>query len=118
MSPRHYRVVLSQLKIFDEWNKVETFLQTRNSGNKDTNYMLAILDSRSNFGRIFKTETERGRYLMTWSRMKFVAHERFQYVLLKKFGELILIRFRFYVLVVEIVNIDKVILIHVNKAFR
>jgi hypothetical protein len=44
---------------------VETFLQTRNSGNKDTNYMLAILDSR----------------------MKFVAHERFQYVLLKKFGE-------------------------------
>ena len=27
-------------------NKVETFLQTRNSGNKDTNYMLAILDSR------------------------------------------------------------------------
>ena len=39
----------------------------RNSGNKDTNYMLAILDSR----------------------MKIVAHERFQYVLLKKFGELI-----------------------------
>ena len=38
----------------------------RNSGNKDTNYMLAILDSR----------------------MKIVAHERFQYVLLKKFGEL------------------------------
>ena len=37
----------------------------RNSGNKDTNYMLAILDSR----------------------MKIVAHERFQYVLLKKFGE-------------------------------
>ena len=27
-------------------NQVETFLQTRNSGNKDTNYMLAILDSR------------------------------------------------------------------------
>ena len=39
--------------------------QTRNSGNKDTNYMLAILDSR----------------------MRFVAHERFQYVLLKKFGK-------------------------------
>ena len=39
-------------------------------------------------------------------------------MLLKKFGELILIRFRFYVLVVEIVNIDKVILIRVNKAFR
>ena len=38
----------------------------RNSGNKDTNYMLAILDSR----------------------MKIVAHERFQYVLLKKFGEI------------------------------
>ena len=37
----------------------------RNSGNKDTNYMLAILDSR----------------------MKIVAHERFQYVLLKKFGK-------------------------------
>ena len=27
-------------------DQVETFLQTRNSGNKDTNYMLAILDSR------------------------------------------------------------------------
>ena len=40
-------------------------LYFRNSGNKDTNYMLAILDSR----------------------MKIVAHERFQYVLLKKFGE-------------------------------
>ena len=42
----------------------KTFI-CRNSGNKDTNYMLAILDSR----------------------MKIVAHERFQYVLLKKFGE-------------------------------
>ena len=44
--------------------KKKTFI-CRNSGNKDTNYMLAILDSR----------------------MKIVAHERFQYVLLKKFGE-------------------------------
>ena len=44
---------------------METFLQTRNCGTKDSNYILAILDSR----------------------MKFVAHERFQYVLLKKFGE-------------------------------
>ena len=26
-------------------------------------------------------------HFMTYSRMKFVAHERFQYVLLKKFGE-------------------------------
>ena len=32
---------------------------------KDSNYILAILDSR----------------------MKFVAHERFQYVMLKKFGK-------------------------------
>ena len=45
-----------------EWYSTLIF---RNSGNKDTNYMLAILDSR----------------------MKIVAHERFQYVLLKKFGE-------------------------------
>ena len=41
------------------------FLQTRHCGTKDSNYILAILDSR----------------------MKFVAHERFQYVMLKKFGE-------------------------------
>jgi len=53
---------ISLLEQCEDLREVETFLQTRNSGNKDTNYMLAILDSR----------------------MKFVAHERFQYVLLKK----------------------------------
>lgn len=45
---------------------MEIFLQTRCIGTKDANYILAILDARE----------------------KFVAHERFQYVLLKKFGEL------------------------------
>ena len=43
---------------------MEIFLQTR-IGTKDANYILAILDARE----------------------KFVAHERFQYVLLKKFSE-------------------------------
>ena len=49
-------------------NEVELFLETKTSDgkqHKDANYILAILDSRK----------------------KFVAHERFQYVLLKKFGE-------------------------------
>ena len=49
-------------------NEVEMFLETRTADgkqHKDANYILAILDSRK----------------------KFVAHERFQYVLLKKFGE-------------------------------
>merc|ERR1719233_1167236 len=55
---------ISLLEQCEDLREVEVFLQTRNSGNKDANYILAILDSR----------------------MKFVAHERFQYVLLKKFG--------------------------------
>ena len=49
--------------------EVETFLQTKTHDgltHKDANYIIAILDSRK----------------------KFVAHERFQYVLLKKFGEI------------------------------
>ncbi len=49
-------------------NEVELFLETKTYDgvqHKDANYMMAILDSRK----------------------KFVAHERFQYVLLKKFGE-------------------------------
>jgi hypothetical protein len=48
--------------------EVEIFLQTRTPDgvtHKDANYIMAILDQRK----------------------KFVAHERFQYVLLKKFGE-------------------------------
>ena len=48
--------------------EVETFLETKThdgTQHKNANYMMAILDSRK----------------------KFVAHERFQYVLLKKFGE-------------------------------
>ena len=56
---------ISLLEQCEDLREVEVFLQTRNSGNKDANYILAILDSR----------------------MKFVAHERFQYVLLKKFGK-------------------------------
>ena len=56
---------ISLLEQCEDLREVETFLQTRNCGTKDSNYILAILDSR----------------------MKFVAHERFQYVLLKKFGE-------------------------------
>ena len=49
-------------------SEVETFLETKTHDgfqHKDANYIMAILDSRK----------------------KFVAHERFQYVLLKKFGE-------------------------------
>ena len=49
--------------------EVETFLQTKTHDglqHKDANYIIAILDSRK----------------------AFVAHERFQYVLLKKFGEI------------------------------
>ena len=49
-------------------NEVELFLETKTYDgvqHKDANYIMAILDSRK----------------------KFVAHERFQYVLLKKFGE-------------------------------
>lgn len=48
--------------------EVETFLQAKtfdSQSHKDANYILAILDGRR----------------------AFVAHERFQYVLLKKFGE-------------------------------
>ena len=56
---------ISLLEQCEDLREVETFIQTRNSGNKDSNYILAILDSR----------------------MKFVAHERFQYVMLKKFGK-------------------------------
>ena len=57
---------ISLLEQCEDLREVETFLQTRCIGTKDANYILAILDARE----------------------KFVAHERFQYVLLKKFGEL------------------------------
>ena len=59
----------------------------RNSGNKDTNYMLAILDSR----------------------MKIVAHERFQYVLLKKFGKLPMTTFlsRYFITLCIITDLSK-----------
>ena len=49
-------------------NEVELFLETKTYDgiqHKDANYIMAILDGRKGF----------------------VAHERFQYVLLKKFGE-------------------------------
>ena len=67
----HFRCedyAISLLEQCEDLREVETFLQTRNSGNKDSNFILAILDSR----------------------MKFVAHERFQYVMLKKFGKNVL----------------------------
>ena len=60
---------ISLLEQCENLDEVEAFLQTktRTDGRhqKDANYILAILDSRR----------------------KFVAHERFQYVLLKNFGE-------------------------------
>ncbi|XP_059085448.1 short transient receptor potential channel 6-like [Tigriopus californicus] len=59
---------ISLLEQCENLEEVETFLQTKTHDgitHKDANYIMAILDSRK----------------------KFVAHERFQYVLLKKFGE-------------------------------
>jgi len=60
---------ISLLEQCENLEEVETFLQTKTHDgltHKDANYIIAILDSRK----------------------KFVAHERFQYVLLKKFGEI------------------------------
>ena len=62
----NYAITL--LEQCENLEEVENFLQTQNRDglqHKDANYILAILDSRK----------------------KFVAHERFQYVLLKNFGE-------------------------------
>ena len=59
---------ISLLEQCENLEEVETFLETKTHdgvSHKDANYIMAILDSRK----------------------KFVAHERFQYVLLKKFGE-------------------------------
>ena len=59
---------ISMLEQCENLNEVELFMETKTSDgkqHKDANYILAILDARK----------------------KFVAHERFQYVLLKKFGE-------------------------------
>ena len=59
---------ISMLEQCENLNEVELFLETKTYDgvqHKDANYIMAILDSRK----------------------KFVAHERFQYVLLKKFGE-------------------------------
>ena len=63
----NYAVTL--LEQCENLEEVETMLQTKthdNKQHKDANYIIAILDSRKGF----------------------VAHERFQYVLLKKFGEI------------------------------
>ena len=63
----NYAITL--LEQCENLEEVETFLQTKTHDglqHKDANYILAILDSRKGF----------------------VAHERFQYVLLKKFGEI------------------------------
>ncbi len=68
---RFYRCenyAINLLEQCENLEEVETFLQTKTFDglqHKDANYIIAILDSRK----------------------KFVAHERFQYVLLKKFGE-------------------------------
>ena len=61
----NYAITL--LEQCENLGEVENFLQTKPSqtDGPNTNYILAILDSRK----------------------KFVAHERFQYVLLKMFGE-------------------------------
>ena len=60
----NYAITL--LEQCENLEEVENFLQTKPcEGTTNTNYILAILDSRK----------------------KFVAHERFQYVLLKNFGE-------------------------------
>ena len=70
----------------------------RNSGNKDTNYMLAILDSR----------------------MKIVAHERFQYVLLKKFGKLPTTTFlsRYFITISIITDLSKTTKAQIGHYFR
>ena len=70
----------------------------RNSGNKDTNYMLAILDSR----------------------MKIVAHERFQYVLLKKFGKLPTTIFlsRYFITLCIITDLSKTTKAQIGHYFR
>ena len=63
----NYAITL--LEQCENLEEVETMLQTRTHDgktHKDANYIIAILDSRK----------------------AFVAHERFQYVLLKKFGEI------------------------------
>ena len=63
----NYAITL--LEQCENLEEVETMLQTKthdNKTHKDANYIIAILDSRKGF----------------------VAHERFQYVLLKKFGEI------------------------------
>ena len=74
--PRCEDYAISLLEQCEDLREVETFLQTRNCGTKDSNYILAILDSR----------------------MKFVAHERFQYVMLKKFGKFSLSIVRYLVI--------------------
>ena len=63
----NYAITL--LEQCENLEEVETMLQTKTHDgktHKDANYIIAILDSRK----------------------AFVAHERFQYVLLKKFGEI------------------------------
>ena len=63
----NYAITL--LEQCENLEEVETFLQTKTHDglqHKDANYIIAILDQRKGF----------------------VAHERFQYVLLKKFGEI------------------------------
>ena len=68
LSSRCENYAITLLEQCENLAEVETFLQTKTHDglqHKDANYIMAILDSRK----------------------KFVAHERFQYVLLKKFGE-------------------------------
>ena len=71
---------ISLLEQCEDLREVEIFLQTKYSGNKDANYILAIL------GHLLLLPNW-NNFSYSDSRMKFVAHERFQYVLLNKFGE-------------------------------
>ena len=87
---------ISLLEQCEDLREVEVFLQTKYSGNKDANYILAILGKQiiPSEGCFWKNSRNIKNIILPFilslyldSRMKFVAHERFQYVLLNKFGE-------------------------------
>ena len=65
VDPKKVKQFFAQSQKIEFHREHKSFQHTDGKQHKDANYILAILDSRK----------------------KFVAHERFQYVLLKKFGE-------------------------------
>ena len=77
---------ISLLEQCEDLREVEIFLQTKYSGNKDANYILAILGACCWCNLSLQWIQN---MTISDSRMKFVAHERFQYVLLNKFGKLV-----------------------------